>query len=59
MKKLGEEFRGVKARKLEKEEGSTAPMVGSAAVNDELELEGEQDDSADEMFKRLDLLNLD
>lgn len=59
MKKLGEEFRGVKARKLEKEESSTEPMVRSAAVNDELELEGEQDDSADEMFKRLDLLNLD
>ena len=60
MKKLGEEFRDVKARKLEENESPNEPIVGSAAVDDdELELSnGEQDDSADEMFKKLDLLKL-
>ena len=59
MKKLGEEFRDVKARKLEENESSNEPLVGSAAVDDdELELDGENNDSADEMFKKLHLLKL-
>ena len=59
MKKLGEEFRNVKARKLEEEESSNETIAGSAAAHDELELDVQQDDSADEMFKKLDLLKLD
>ena len=59
MKKLGEEFRDVKARNLEEKEGSNEPVVGSATIDDELELDGDQDDSVDDMFKKLDLLKLD
>ena len=59
MKKLGEEFRDVKARKLEEKESLKEPIVEIAALNDELKLDGDQDDSADDVFKKLDLLRLD
>ena len=59
MKKLGEEFRGAKERELEEKESSNEAIIGSAAVHDEIELDDDLDDSADDMFKELDLLKLD
>ena len=49
MKKLGEEFRDVKARKKVEEKES------SVAVDDELELDG---DGVNDVFKKFDLLKL-
>lgn len=53
MKKLGEEFRDVKARKKVEEKESSVPVD-----DDELELDGDQDDGVNDVFKKFDLLKL-